>query len=143
MAGGPAWTGRTCCRAVATTISSWEAPNRYFDPNAFTLQPAGFLGTAGRNILRGPGFATLDFSLAKDTALRMLGESGKVEFRAEFFNILNRANFVTPGIGLGGNSAGVVFAGRSNTETPLATAGRITRTAGTSRQIQLALKILF
>ena len=118
-------------------------PDRYFDPNAFSLQPAGFLGTAGRNILRGPGFATLDFSLAKDTALRMLGESGKVEFRAEFFNIFNRANLVTPGIGLGGNNAGVVFAGRSDTETPLATAGRITRTAGTSRQIQLALKILF
>ena len=70
-------------------------PDLYFDPTAFSLQPLGFLGNAGRNILRGPGFATLDFSLVKDTALGFLGENGKLEFRAEFFNILNRANFTT------------------------------------------------
>jgi hypothetical protein len=118
-------------------------PDRYFDVSAFKLQPFGFLGTAGRNILRGPGFATVDFSLAKDSPLRILGESGKLEFRAEFFNILNRANFVSPGIGIGGNSAAIIFAGRSDVESPLSTAGRITSTASTSRQIQLALKLLF
>ena len=118
-------------------------PDRYFDAGAFTLQPFGFLGTAGRNILRGPGFATLDFSLAKDTPLGFLGEGGKVEFRAECFNILNRANFVTPGIGIGGNSAAIVFAGHNDAEAPLSTVGRITSTASTARQIQFAVKILF
>src|ERR1019366_7836223 len=54
-------------------------PNLYFDPCAFTIPAAGFLGTAGRNILRGPGLANLDFSLMKDTAIKHLGESGKLE----------------------------------------------------------------
>ncbi len=119
-------------------------PDRYFDPNAFALQPAGFLGTAGRNILRGPGFATLDFSITKDTALRALGEAGKLEFRTEFFNILNRANFITPGVGQsGGNGAAVVIAGGADSDRPLATAGRLTSTSSTARQIQFALKLLF
>ena len=72
-------------------------PKLYFDPCAFTTPPAGFLGTAGRNILRGPGLANLDFSLVKNTPIGYLGESGKLEFRAEFFNLLNRANFLIPG----------------------------------------------
>ncbi|MBI2819000.1 MAG: TonB-dependent receptor [Acidobacteria bacterium] len=110
-------------------------PDRYFDPSGFSIQPAGFLGTAGRNILRGPGFATLDFSAVKDTALKFLGEGGKLEFRAEFFNILNRANFGMP--------SRAVFAGTSDVEAPLANVGKISNTASTSRQIQLALKVLF
>ncbi|MBI2819437.1 MAG: TonB-dependent receptor [Acidobacteria bacterium] len=119
-------------------------PNQWFDPCAYTIPPEGFLGTAGRNTLRGPGFATLDFSLAKDTAMRYLGESGKLEFRVEFFNILNRANFITPGVGVaGGNNAAIAFPGRADVEPPLPTAGRILQTSSTSRQIQLALKLLF
>ena len=113
-------------------------PDLYFDPCAFELQPAGFLGNLGRNALRGPGLANLDFSLAKDTPLGFLGESGKLEFRAEFFNILNRANFSTAAL------ARAVFAGARDGEAPLSTAGRITGTDNsTSRQIQFALKILF
>ena len=108
-------------------------PEQYFDPTAFALQPAGYLGSAGRNILRGPGFANLDFSLVKDTSLGFLGEGGKLEFRSEFFNILNRVNFTTP--------SRTVFAGSST--TPLASAGQISDTIGTSRQIQFALKLIF
>jgi carboxypeptidase family protein/TonB-dependent receptor-like protein len=125
-------------------------PDLYFDPCAFAIQAADFLGTAGRNILRGPGFATLDFSLVKDTPLHVLGEAGKLEFRTEFFNILNRANFTTPGVGQsGGNAAGVVYAGNpatlaaGQTQPPLSTAGKLTSTSSTSRQIQFALKLLF
>ncbi len=110
-------------------------PELYYDPCAFTLQSLGFLGTAGRNLIRGPGIANLDFSLVKDTALRSLGENGKLEFRAEIFNILNHANFGLPG--------NVVFAGARDGEPHLATAGIITNTVTTSRQIQLALKLLF
>ena len=108
---------------------------RYFDPCAFTIPPAGFLGTAGRNILRGPGFANLDFSLVKDTALGFLGESGKLQFRAEIFNILNRPNFGLPDR--------TVFAGTADVQAPFGTAGQITRSLGASRQIQLALKVIF
>ena len=111
-------------------------PNRYYDPSAFTIPAAGFLGNAGRNILRGPGIANLDFSVGKDTALGFLGESGKLEFRAEFFNLLNRVNLATPDR--------IVYAGRLDQETALPTAGRINSTGGsTSRQIQFALKLLF
>ena len=121
-------------------------PDRYYDPAAFALQEAGFLGTAGRNILRGPAFATLDFSLGKDMQLGFLGEGRKLEFRAEFFDLLNRANFVTPGLGIGGgaaNTSAVVFAGRASGELPLATAAKLTGTTSSSRQVQLALKLIF
>ena len=109
-------------------------PDLYFDPCAFTIPAAGFLGTAGRSILRGPSLANLDFSLVKDTAIKYFGESGKLEFRAEFFNILNHANFSLPNR--------LVFAARQDVETPLSNVGRI-NSADTSRQIQFALKVLF
>jgi len=65
----------------------------WFNPLMFRLEPAGFLGDASRDMLRGPGMGTWNFSLSKDTPLRFLGEAGALEFRAETFNILNRANF--------------------------------------------------
>jgi hypothetical protein len=109
-------------------------PDLYFDPTAFVLQPAGTLGNAGRNILIGPGLANLDFSLAKDTAVGFLGEAGKLEFRADFFNILNRVNFENP-------SAGIFDIARPNEY--LGTAGEISDTATKSREIQLSLKLVF
>ncbi|MBI2817160.1 MAG: TonB-dependent receptor [Acidobacteria bacterium] len=109
--------------------------DRYFDSTAFRIPAAGFLGTAGRNIVRGPGFATVDFSLSKDTSLDFLGEGGKLEFRAEVFNITNHANFALPNR--------TVFAARQDVEAPVANAGRIDSTSSTSRQIQFALKLLF
>jgi len=113
-------------------------PNRYFDTNAFTLQDAGFLGTSGRNYLTGPGYFNLDFSLGKNIAVKQLGESGALEFRGEFFNILNHPNFAM------NDTFRQVFAGSAATEAPLATAGVITTTGSArSRQIQFALKLLF
>ena len=109
-------------------------PQRYYDPSAFTLPAAGFLGNVGRNFLRGPGTATLDLSLVKNTPVSALGEQGRVEFRAEMFNILNRVNFADPNR--------TVFSGTQGS-TPLLTAGTITSTATTARQIQLSLKLFF
>jgi hypothetical protein len=106
-------------------------PNLYFDPCAFALQSLGFLGNAGRNILRGPGLANLDLSLLKDTPVRKLGETGKLEFRTEVFNILNKANFGMP--------SATVFNGANLSPT----VGQITMTATKSRQIQFALRLLF
>ena len=103
-------------------------PNEWFNPAAFLAPPSnsGFYGNLGRDTLIGPGLATWDLSLLKDTRLR---EGLDLQFRAEFFNVLNRANFNTPNA--------VVF-----TPTRVSpTAGLITSTATTSRQIQFGLKL--
>jgi hypothetical protein len=112
-------------------------PAQYYNPNAFVLQPAGTLGNVGRDSLLGPGFAQLDFAVQKDTRLRRLGESGRLEFRAEFFNLFNHPNFAAPN--------GAVFSGTvTNTvEAPLSTAGQILSTVQPSRQIEFALKVIF
>ncbi len=105
-------------------------PSQWFDPSAFLPPPAnsGFYGNLGRNTLIGPGLATWDFSTLKDTAIR---ERLTLQFRAEIFNLLNRANFNTPNL--------IVF-----TPSGLSgTAGAITGTATTSRQVQFALKLLW
>ena len=59
----------------------------------FGVPALGNLGNAPRGLLRNPGLGEWDFSLVKDTKLGLLGEEGNVQFRAEFFNLLNRANF--------------------------------------------------
>jgi hypothetical protein len=79
-----------------TTISpNSEQPACFFaaPPNNCGPNTTGQLGTAGRNILTGPPERDWDFSLVKDTKLGFLGEAGMVEFRAEFFNIMNHPNF--------------------------------------------------
>ncbi len=105
-------------------------PTRYFNPNAFLAPPSGTYGNVGRDTLTGPGLAELDFSALKDTRLT---EKLKLQFRAEFFNILNRANFGTPNP--------VVFSSASAVPAP--TAGLITSTSTSSRQIQFGLKLLW
>jgi hypothetical protein len=105
-------------------------PNQWFNPAAFLAHPngSGFYGNLGRDTLIGPGLATWDFSMLKDTAIH---EALRLQFRAEFFNILNKANFNTPNA--------VVF-----TPTGVSpTAGVITSTSTTSRQIQFSLKLLW
>ncbi len=107
----------------------------WFDPCAFSIQPIGFLGNASRDIIPGPGTATLDLSIAKDTGIKGLGEAAKLEFRAEAFNILNHANFAPPG--------NTVFAGTQDVQAPLSTAGLIQRTSTSSRQLQFSLRLSF
>jgi hypothetical protein len=79
-----------------TTIApNSEQPPCFFlaPPNNCGPNTIGQLGTAGRNILTGPPERNWDFSLVKDTKLGFLGEAGMLEFRAEFFNIMNHPNF--------------------------------------------------
>ena len=114
-------------------------PNEYFNPACFSIQPAGYLGTEGRNIMLGPLHLVWDFSLMKDTPIRALGEGRHLEFRAEFFNILNRADFNIPTTGLTVYTATATSA----TTTPLSTAGQISSTIEPSREIQFALKLIF
>ena len=105
-------------------------PSQWFNPSAFLPPPAnsGFYGNLGRDTLIGPGLATWDFAGQKDTIIR---EGFTLQFRGELFNLLNRANFNTPNL--------IVF-----TPSGLSgTAGAITSTATTSRQVQFALKLLW
>jgi len=103
-------------------------PGGYYNPNAFIAPPAGTYGNLGRDTLTGPGLATWDLSFVKDTRIR---ESLGLQFRAEFFNFLNHANFNTP------NVIALTPSGVSPT------AGVITATSTTSRQVQFALKLLW
>jgi hypothetical protein len=107
-------------------------PLHWFDTSAFCLQAPGFLGNTPRNFLRGPGFANVDLSVVKNNSL---GSGLRLQFRLEVFNLLNRANFGTP--------TRTVFAGAAQNDPVLPTAGLVTRTTNTSRQLQLSAKITF
>jgi hypothetical protein len=88
----------------------------------------GRFGTLGRDTFRGPGFHNFDVALIKDTPFgrRGNGEFGTLEFRSEFFNVFNIVNFGLPSNVLRGSGFGY-----------------ISKTAGTSRQIQFSLKVIF
>ena len=108
-------------------------PAQWFNPAAFIAPPSasGFYGNVGRDTYIGPGLATWDFSVLKDIALR---EKFRLQFRAEIFNLLNRANFNTPNL--------IVFTPPTATSNkPSGTAGAITGTSTTSRQVQFGLKL--
>ena len=106
------------------------SPNLYFNPAAFATPASGTYGNVGRDTLIGPGIAELDLSALKKTAL---SEKVTLQFRAEFFNILNRANFGIPNA--------VVFSSATSGISP--TAGVITSTSTTSRQVQFGLKLIW
>jgi hypothetical protein len=112
-------------------------PDQYFNPAAFQLQPVGRLGNLGRGALIGPKLRTLDFALVKNTAFSAWGRERTVQFRAEAFNLLNRANFGTPAL------TAFVGAPANTTEPVLSSFGRIRSTVTSSRQIQLGMRLLF
>lgn len=103
-------------------------PDRYFDPFAFTLPDAGYLGDLPRNTITGPGFASWDGAVFKNV---QLGTNARLQIRVEAFNLLNRTNFGLP--------AATVF----NSAGRLPNAGRITATAGPARQLQFGGKVQF
>lgn len=108
----------------------------WFDPTAFTAQPFGVVGNAGRDSLIGPKLVDFDASLMKNTPLRFLSERASAQFRWELFNIFNHPNFALP-------SAQIYSGTPAAQGSQLSTAGRITATSGFMRQMQFGLKILF
>jgi hypothetical protein len=116
----PSFTGPV----ILGTQSQW------FNPNAFspTLPAAGTWGDLGRGVYSGPGLAEVDLSILKNTPLN---ERVNLQFRAEFFNLLNHMNLGTPNA--------TVYSGTSYNPT----AGQITSLATTPRQIQFGLKLIF
>jgi hypothetical protein len=89
-------------------------------------------GNVGRNSIIGPGQLTWDFSAFKNNHITKISETFNAQFRAEFFNILNRRNMGLP-------SASLFDA----TGTTVANAGVINSTSSTARQIQFALKLIW
>ena len=156
---GPPWnpiigfdqTGNTIANQrpnIVRPASSIYTDNitQWVTPSAFALPALGTFGNLQRNYLHGPGITDLDLSLTKETQIK---EGLRLQFRAEFFNILNHPNFGLPG-GIGGSTA----AASAFTQAPVNAAnllggnpnplfGKITTTTTTSRQIQFALKLLF
>jgi len=104
------------------------SPNQWFNPNAFVLPAPGAYGDLGRGTLLGPGLVDMDVSLLKNTNLT---EKTALQFRAEFFSVLNHTNFATPNLTVFSNGA----------ISP--TAGQITATATSARQIQFGLKLIY
>jgi hypothetical protein len=101
--------------------------DRWFDLNAFvvTADNTGTYGNSGRNILRAPGQANVDFSLVKVTRFR---ERFEHQLKFEFFNAFNHAQFAAPGNTIGNASAGVISS---------------LLFGATARQIQVAMKLSF
>jgi hypothetical protein len=113
-----------------------DAAHPYADKAGFVLPAAGTLGNLQRDFLAGPGVVNTDFSMIKETAVPKVSEQFRVQFRAEFFNIFNHANFALP-------NANAFVQGLNGFGSPNATFGTITSTTTSSRQIQFALKINF
>ncbi len=114
-------------------------PRHWFDASAFVLQPANRIGNLGRNTIIGPKLVSFDLSVFKEIAL---SEKRSLQFRAEAFNILNHPNFSVP------NQANRTALNPPPASDPNATvvngsAGTITTTVTTSRQIQFGLKFAF
>jgi hypothetical protein len=113
-------------------------PNRYFNPDAFITPLAGTWGNAPRNFLDGPGLATADLSLSKRFPMT---ERATLLFRADVFNVFNHTNFNAPNPVV--FTSGATDPAKPVASVPSATAGVITSTATTSRQIQFGLKLNF
>ena len=132
-----------------------RSPGEYFNPNAF-IQPTvsvatsgggntiyGTYGNVSRDALTGPGLSNLDLSAVKNSQIT---ERLGLQFRAEFFNILNHTNFLTPNEVVYSSAPAITTSGDTQTVTASAispTAGVVTATSTTSRQIQFGVKLQF
>ena len=110
---------------VTGPIAITGSVERWFDTSVFTAVPR--FGSLGRNVVIGPGFNNTDFSVIKNTRI---GEKLRMQFRAEFFDLFNHANFGAPGTVVGTPAFGQI----TSTRFP-------TGESGSSRQIQFAVKI--
>jgi carboxypeptidase family protein len=125
-----------------TDVPSWN-PNfkgpvilgkrdQWFNPQAFIMPTVGTFGNLGRGSLRGPGLVNVDTSFFK---MIKISERVDMQLRAEAFNILNHPNYGYPNA--------VLYSGNSSSFSSVSTAGATTFTSTFSRQLQLALKLMF
>ena len=112
---------RLCSGDISGTAG--QTATHWFDTTCFAAPPAGRFGNAARSVLTGPGQVNLDLSIFKDFWVR---ERFNAQFRTEFFNLTNTAQFANPNAVIG-----------------QATTGAILSTINTARQIQFALRLRF
>ena len=127
---------KTQCFAIPTAPSAafYTAncdPSFGTPPQCFNLR-----GNSGRNVMTGPGTANLDFSVYKNNYIKRVSENFNVQFRAEFFNILNRPNFAVP---ITPDNTDIF----DSTGAPTGVAGLLTSTTTTAREIQFAVKVIW
>jgi hypothetical protein len=120
---------RPNCVAGVSPYANPKTITDWLNPAAFSMPIAGTFGNCGRNTIYGPNFRNVDYSMLKETKL---AGTRNLEFRAEFFNIFNLPAFAQPDTEFGTAGFGKIF------NTLGSTLG-----AGTSRQIQFALKFSF
>jgi hypothetical protein len=114
----------------------------------FSEPAASVLGNSGRNAFRGPGFYSVDLSLARSFGLRWLGESGRLTFRADAYNVLNHADLGNPNSDFTDpkftkpltTPFGIATFGRQGTQSGFPAVSPLNETA---RQIQLSVKVTF
>ena len=142
------------CSAQNMTTSNYRNTLYYLNPNCVSLVPmtsanaavcdqrlfagtcSNIRGDLGRNTITGPGMFNIDFSVFKNNYIPKISETANLQFRAEFFNVLNHTNFAPPNLAdlVPFNSSGLPQTG---------TYGQITATQGQNRIIQLALKLVW
>jgi outer membrane receptor protein involved in Fe transport len=134
------WINGAMFSLPPSTLSAVQPPC-VNDPNPCPPNTIGQLGTVLRNSLVGPAERNWDFSLVKDTKLGFLGEAGVLEFRAEFFNVINHPNFS------GQHFNTQIFSGSAADIGPFSeqpSNGRVTQQVqDNQREIQFALRIEF
>jgi hypothetical protein len=143
--GNPNQYIKTECFALPTapTLAFWQTncdtTSNIYGPN-LTTEPFpvcfNLRGNAGRNILTGPGETNLDVSMFKNNPINRISESFNVQFRAEFFNILNHPNFAVP---VSPTNTDIF----DSTGSRNASAGLLTSTTTTAREIQFAIKVIW
>jgi len=121
------WTAN--CDPAPPSVGANLAPG---DLSCYNLR-----GNAGRNTLVGPGLTNLDFSVFKNNYIRRISESFNIQFRAEFFNILNHANFNVPSLGDGNTNM------LNGDGTVNGVAGLLTEPSTDPREIQFAIKLIW
>jgi len=98
----------------------------YFNTSSFAQADPGTFGTLGRNSIYGPAYLNTDTAAYRNFPLHFLGDQGKLTFRAEFFNLFNRADLGNPGASVGSG-----------------TFGKITGVSAGPRILQFSMKLFF
>jgi len=119
---------------VGNPNSGPRRPNQWFNKAAFAQPLPGTFGNSARNVIIGPTLYTVDLSASK---LTKVSERASVQFRAEIFNVLNRANFSLPNVDFNTTTFGAI------SETPDVTAGNPRLGEGGPRVVQFGVKVMF
>lgn len=129
-------TGVPTCFTLPTT-PSLAFYNANCDQGFAFPTCANLMGNNARNSIIGPGIENFDFSMVKDNHIQKISEAFDIQFRAEFFNLFNRANFQPP------NAVNGNLEAFSGTGTPVGGFGQVTSTSTPERQIQFAIKVIW